>query len=180
MSGDRLAGCRVPQVSLVLRDLGGALRSSLVTDRPSLIFLRSIHDRRPASILSTQYGHSGWVGSQFAGFWWKRCGDGSQVSQNQRDLGQLTAGTPAHHERFWPRSSLVTDRPSLIFLRSIHDRGPASILSIPVLAFRLGLVRSLQGSGGSVVARAPRSRKHGETWGTLSSITLTSGTPTRH
>jgi hypothetical protein len=33
---------RVPQVSLVLRDLGGPPRSSLVTDSPCLIFLLSL------------------------------------------------------------------------------------------------------------------------------------------
>jgi hypothetical protein len=49
-------------------------------------------------------------------------------------------------------------------------------LSTAVQALKLGLVRSLLCSGGSVVA-APRSRKSGETWGTLNSGTLTSGTP---
>jgi putative transposase len=48
-------------------------------------------------------------------------------------------------------------------------------LSTAVQAVKLGLVRSLQCSGGSVVAAAPRSRKNGETWGTLTSGTLTSG-----
>ncbi|MGA8489390.1 MAG: transposase [Terriglobales bacterium] len=43
-------------------------------------------------------------------------------------------------------------------------------LSTAVQALKLGLVRSLQCSGGSVVA-APRSRKNGETWGTLKSGT---------
>jgi putative transposase len=47
-------------------------------------------------------------------------------------------------------------------------------LSTAVQALKLGFVRSLQCSGGSVVA-APRSRKNGETWGTLTSG-LTSGT----
>jgi putative transposase len=50
-------------------------------------------------------------------------------------------------------------------------------LSTAVQAVKLGLVRSLQCSGGSVVAAAPRSRKNGETWGTLTWGTLTSGTP---
>ena len=54
-------------------------------------------------------------------------------------------------------------------------------LSTAVQAVKLGLVRSLQCAGGIVVA--PRSRKNGETWGTLVSgtlvsDTLTSGTPT--
>src|SRR5580704_19167115 len=41
-------------------------------------------------------------------------------------------------------------------------------LSTAVQALKLGFVRSLQFSGGSVVAD-PRSRKNGETWGTLTS-----------
>jgi len=44
-------------------------------------------------------------------------------------------------------------------------------LSTAVQALKLGFVRSLQSSGGSVVAAAPRSRKNGETWGTLASGT---------
>jgi putative transposase len=48
-------------------------------------------------------------------------------------------------------------------------------LSTAVQALKLGFVRSLQFSGGSVVVAAPRSRKNGETWGTLTSSTLTSG-----
>jgi putative transposase len=48
-------------------------------------------------------------------------------------------------------------------------------LSIAVQALKLGLVRSLECSGGGVVAGVPRSRKNGETWGTLTSGTLTSG-----
>jgi len=51
-------------------------------------------------------------------------------------------------------------------------------LSIAVQALKLGLVRSLKCSGGGVVAGDPRSRKNGETWGTLTCGTLTSGTPT--
>jgi putative transposase len=43
-------------------------------------------------------------------------------------------------------------------------------LSTAVQALKLGFVRSLECSGGSVVA-APRSRKNGETWGTLASST---------
>ena len=53
-------------------------------------------------------------------------------------------------------------------------------LSIAVQALKLGLVRSLECSGRGVVA-APRSRKNGETWGTLTSGpapgSLTPGTP---
>jgi putative transposase len=48
-------------------------------------------------------------------------------------------------------------------------------LSTVVQALKLGLVRSLQCSGGSVVA-TPRSRKSGETWGTLTCGTATPGT----
>jgi putative transposase len=44
-------------------------------------------------------------------------------------------------------------------------------LSTAVQALKLGFVRSLQSSGGSVVAATPRSRKNGETWGTLASGT---------
>ena len=55
-------------------------------------------------------------------------------------------------------------------------------LSTAVQALKLGFVRSLQCSGGGVVAGDPRSRKNGETRGTLTcgtptSGTLTSGTP---
>jgi putative transposase len=55
-------------------------------------------------------------------------------------------------------------------------------LSTAVQALKLGLVRSLQCSGGGVVAGDPRSRKNGEAWGTLtcgtpSPGTSTSGTP---
>ncbi len=39
-------------------------------------------------------------------------------------------------------------------------------LSTAIQAVKLGVVRSLRCSGGSVVAAAPRSRKIGETWGT--------------
>jgi putative transposase len=39
-------------------------------------------------------------------------------------------------------------------------------LSIAIQALKLGVVRSMQCSSGSVVAKAPRSRKIGETWGT--------------
>jgi REP-associated tyrosine transposase len=49
-------------------------------------------------------------------------------------------------------------------------------LSIAVQALKLGLVRSLECSGGGAVAGDPRSRKNGETWGTLTSGTPTSGT----
>jgi putative transposase len=49
-------------------------------------------------------------------------------------------------------------------------------LSIAVQALKLGFVRSLHCSGGGVVAGDPRSRKNGETWGTLTCGTLTSGT----
>jgi putative transposase len=49
-------------------------------------------------------------------------------------------------------------------------------LSTAVQACKLGFVRSLQCSGGSVVVAAPRSRKNGETWGTLTSGTPISGT----
>src|SRR5208283_4376229 len=56
-------------------------------------------------------------------------------------------------------------------------------LSTAVQALKLGFVRSLQCSGGGVVAGDPRSRKNGETRGTLTcgtptSGTLTCGTPT--
>jgi REP element-mobilizing transposase RayT len=51
-------------------------------------------------------------------------------------------------------------------------------LSIAVQALKLGFVRSLECSGGGVVAGVPRSRKNGETWGTLTSGTLTCGTLT--
>ncbi len=44
-------------------------------------------------------------------------------------------------------------------------------LSTAVQALKLGFVRSLQCSGGGVVAGDPRSRKNGETWGTLTSGT---------
>jgi putative transposase len=50
-------------------------------------------------------------------------------------------------------------------------------LSTAVQALKLGFVRSLQCSGGGVVAGDPRSRKNGETWGTLASSTLASGIP---
>ncbi len=39
-------------------------------------------------------------------------------------------------------------------------------MSTAIQALKLGVVRSIRGSGGSVVAAAPRSRKTGETWGT--------------
>jgi putative transposase len=39
-------------------------------------------------------------------------------------------------------------------------------LSTAIQALKLGIVRSMQCSSGSVVASAPRSRKNGETWGT--------------
>jgi hypothetical protein len=120
---------RVPQVSLGLRDLGGPPRSPLVTDRPSLIVFRSIHDRGLASMLSTPVRafRLGLVRSLLGS-------GGSAVATAPRSRkdgetwGTLTSGTPTHHERFWHRSSLVTDRPSLIFLLSIHDRGPTPIL----------------------------------------------------
>ena len=48
-------------------------------------------------------------------------------------------------------------------------------LSTAVQALKLGFVRSLLCSGGSVVAGYPRSRKSGETWGTLTPGTLTCG-----
>ena len=48
-------------------------------------------------------------------------------------------------------------------------------LSTAVQALKLGFVRSLQCSGGGVVAGDPRSRKNGETWGTLTPGTLTCG-----
>jgi putative transposase len=44
-------------------------------------------------------------------------------------------------------------------------------LSTAVQALKLGFVRSLQCSSGSVVAGDPRSRKNGETWGTPASGT---------
>jgi putative transposase len=44
-------------------------------------------------------------------------------------------------------------------------------LSTAVQALKLGFVRSLQCSGGGIVAAAPRSRKNGETWGTPASGT---------
>jgi len=44
-------------------------------------------------------------------------------------------------------------------------------LSTAVQALKLGFVRSLESSAGIVVAAAPRSRKNGETWGTLASGT---------
>jgi putative transposase len=55
-------------------------------------------------------------------------------------------------------------------------------LSTAVQALKLGFVRSLECSGGGVVAGDPRSRKNGETWATLtcgtpSPGTSTSGTP---
>ena len=51
-------------------------------------------------------------------------------------------------------------------------------LSIVIQALKLGVVRSIQCSGGgSVVAAAPRSRKTGETWGTPVSHTPFSHTP---
>ena len=40
-------------------------------------------------------------------------------------------------------------------------------LSIAIQALKLGVVRGIRCSGGKVVAAAPRSRKTGETWGTL-------------
>src|SRR5579872_2726011 len=49
-------------------------------------------------------------------------------------------------------------------------------LSTAVQALKLGFVRSLECSGGGFVAADPRSRKNGETWGTLASGTLASGT----
>jgi putative transposase len=51
-------------------------------------------------------------------------------------------------------------------------------LSTAVQALKLGFVRSLECSGGGAVAGDPRSRKNGETWGTLTSGTPTSGTLT--
>ena len=51
-------------------------------------------------------------------------------------------------------------------------------LSTAVQALKLGFVRSPQCSGGGVVAGDPRSRKNGETWGTLTCGTPTSGTLT--
>ena len=48
-------------------------------------------------------------------------------------------------------------------------------LSTAVQALKLGLVHSLQCSGGGVVAGDARSRKNGETWGTLICGTSTSG-----
>ena len=39
-------------------------------------------------------------------------------------------------------------------------------LSTAIQALKLGVVRSIRCSGGSVVGAAPRSRKTGETWGT--------------
>ena len=48
--------------------------------------------------------------------------------KNGETWGTRTSGTLTHPERFWVRSSLVTDRPSLIFLLSNHDRGPTPIL----------------------------------------------------
>ena len=51
-------------------------------------------------------------------------------------------------------------------------------LSTAIQALKLGLVRSLLCSGGSAVAEDPRSRKNGETWGTLTCGTLTPGTLT--
>ncbi|MGA8432856.1 MAG: hypothetical protein WB729_23745 [Candidatus Sulfotelmatobacter sp.] len=54
-------------------------------------------------------------------------------------------------------------------------------LSIVIQALKLGVVRSIQCSGGgSVVAAAPRSRKTGETWGTPFSHTPFSHTPFSH
>jgi putative transposase len=51
-------------------------------------------------------------------------------------------------------------------------------LSIVIQALKLGVVRSIQCSGGgSAVAAAPRSRKTGETWGTPVSSTPLSSTP---
>jgi putative transposase len=52
-------------------------------------------------------------------------------------------------------------------------------LSIAIQALKLGVVRGIRCSGGKVVAAAPRSRKTGETWGTLVSNTLVSGSPVR-
>jgi putative transposase len=46
-------------------------------------------------------------------------------------------------------------------------------LSTAVQPVKLGFVRSLECYGGRVVAGAPRSRKNGETWGTLTSGTAT-------
>src|SRR5580704_2381770 len=51
-------------------------------------------------------------------------------------------------------------------------------LSTAVQALKLGFVRSLQCSGGGVVAGDPRFRKNGETWGALTCGTPTSGTST--
>ena len=51
-------------------------------------------------------------------------------------------------------------------------------LSTVIQALKLGVVRSIQCSGGgSIVAAAPRSRKTGETWGTPISGTPVSGRP---
>jgi putative transposase len=50
-------------------------------------------------------------------------------------------------------------------------------LSTAVQALKLGFVRSLECSGGGVVAGDPRSRKNGETWGTLTCDAPTSGIP---
>ena len=50
-------------------------------------------------------------------------------------------------------------------------------LSTAIQALKLGVVRGIRCSGGDLVVAAPRSRKNGETWGTLVSDTLVSGTP---
>jgi REP element-mobilizing transposase RayT len=51
-------------------------------------------------------------------------------------------------------------------------------LSTVIQALKLGVVRSIQCSGGgSIMAAAPRSRKTGETWGTPVSGTHASSTP---
>jgi len=49
--------------------------------------------------------------------------------------GTLTSGPTTHLERFWSRRSLVTDKPRLIFLPFIHDRGTPPVFIAVGLTF---------------------------------------------